>query len=84
MIQLTEDQREELNAPEPVAIDPRTREMYVLVPKEAYERLKALLSLDEYNAEEGAAYINEIMAEDDANDPLLESYQQFGNRGSCR
>ena len=77
MIELTEEQREELNTPEPLTIDPRTREMYVLVRKEAYERLKALLSLDEYSAEEGAGYVKEIMAEDDANDSFLESYQHF-------
>ena len=77
MIELTDEQRQELSAPEPVAIDPRTRETYILVRKEAYERLKALLSLDDCDPDEGAAYVNEIMAEDDANDPLLESYQHY-------
>ena len=43
MIELTEQQRQELSVPEPVAIDPETREVYVLVRREAYERLKALL-----------------------------------------
>ena len=75
MIELTEKQRQELSAPEPVAIDPQTHETYVLVRREAYERFKALLSLDEYNPDEGAAHINEVMAEDDANDPYLEIYQ---------
>ena len=40
MIELTEEQRRELNDPEPVAIDPRTRETYVLVRLEKYERMK--------------------------------------------
>jgi hypothetical protein len=80
MIELTEQQRQELRAPEPVAIDPLTRETYVLVRREAYERLKALLALDDYDSEEGAAYVNEVMAEDDANDPLLESYQHYGKQ----
>jgi mRNA interferase MazF len=31
MIELTPDQRQELNGPEPVAIDPQTKETYVLV-----------------------------------------------------
>ena len=79
MIQLTEAQRQELNAPEPLAVDPQTNETYVLVRKEAYDRLKALLSMSDYNPEEGMAYLNEIMAEDDVNDPLLESYQHYGN-----
>jgi hypothetical protein len=76
MIELTEQQRQELDGPEPVAIDPLTRETYILVRREAYERMKALLAMDDYDPDEEAAYINEIMAEDDANDPLLKSYQQ--------
>jgi hypothetical protein len=80
MIELTEQQREELKNPEPTAIDPRTRETYVLVRREAYERLKALLALDDYDPDEGAPYVNEVMAEDDAADPLLESYQRYGKQ----
>jgi len=80
MIELTEQQLQELRVPEPVAIDPETREVYVLVRREAYERLKALLALDDFDPEEGAAYVNEVMAEDDANDPHLESYQHYGKR----
>ena len=78
MIQLTEAQRQELNAPVPLVVDPQTKETYVLVRKEAYDRLKALLSMSQYDPEEGTAYVNEIMAEDDASDPLLESYQHYG------
>jgi hypothetical protein len=78
MIELTEQQRQELSAPEPVAIDPLTRETYVLVRREAYERLKHFLALDNYDPDEGAAHINEIMAEDDAKDPYLESYRKSG------
>jgi hypothetical protein len=78
MIELTEVQRKELNSPEPIAVDPLTQQTYVLVRRETYERLKALLSMDDYDPEEGMAYINEIMTEDDANDPLLESYQHYG------
>ena len=43
MIELTEEQRRALAEPEPAAIDPQTRQVYVLVPKEAYERMKRLL-----------------------------------------
>ena len=78
MIQLTDVQRQELNVPEPVVVDPETQQTYVLVRKEAYDRMKALLSIGDYDPEEGMAYINEIMAEDDAGDPLLESYQHYG------
>jgi hypothetical protein len=75
MIELTEQQRQELSAPEPVAIDPLTRATYVLVRREAYDRLKGLLVLDDYDPDEGAGHINEAMADDDARDPYLESYQ---------
>ncbi len=78
MIELTEEQRQELSAPEPVAIDPQTNQKYVLVPTEVYERLKGMLALDDYDPDEGAALVNELMAEDDAADPLLEGYQQYG------
>lgn len=77
MFELTEQQCQELSAPEPIAIDPLTRETYVLVRREGYERLKKLLALDDYNPDEGAGYINEVMEADDAKDPYLESYQHF-------
>lgn len=47
MIELTEEQRRELQLPEPAAIDPRTKETYVLVRKVVYDRLKALLDEDD-------------------------------------
>ena len=81
MIELTEQQRQELNAHEPVAIDPQTNETYVLVRQPVYERLKFLLAVNDYEPDEGTADINEIMAQDDANDPLLESYQHYRSRG---
>lgn len=77
MIELTKEQRRQLECPEPVAMDPETQQTYVLVRKELYKRLKALLAVDDYDAEEGVGYINEVMAEDDAHDPLLESYQKY-------
>jgi hypothetical protein len=80
MIELTEQQRQDLSAPEPVAIDPLTRQTYVLVRRETYDRLKALLALDDYDPDEGLGHINEIMADDDAKDPYLESYQHFGKK----
>lgn len=78
MIELNDQQRHELSAPEPIAIDPQTRETYVLVRRQVYERLKALLALDDYDADEGASFVNEIMVDDDAKDPYLESYQHYG------
>jgi PHD/YefM family antitoxin component YafN of YafNO toxin-antitoxin module len=75
MIELTEQQRQELNALEPVAIDPQTRTEYVLVRREVYQRMRA--ELDDYEPDMRALsrLVERNMQEDDANDPLLESYQ---------
>jgi hypothetical protein len=77
MFELTQEQRRELDSAEPLAIDPQTRKQYVLVPVEAYQRIKCLLALDDYDPDEGLGEMNEVMAEDDVNDPLLESYQHY-------
>jgi spermidine synthase len=46
MIELNEDQRLEVNGHEPIVFDPVTRQKYVLVRAEIYERLKSLLADD--------------------------------------
>jgi hypothetical protein len=78
MIELTQEQRQELKNPEPRARDPQTNETYVLVRSEVYARMKALLD-DELP--DAGALMNEVMAEDDANDPYLESYQHYAKEG---
>ena len=35
---------------------------------------------EDFKLDEAAAYVNEIMSEDDTNDPLLESYQHYGKK----
>ena len=40
MIELTNEQRNALTEPEPVVVDPCTREEYVLVRRALYERLR--------------------------------------------
>jgi hypothetical protein len=75
MIELTEQQRQELNALEPVAIDPQTRTEYVLVRREVYQRMRAELDDDEPDMRALSRLVERNMQEDDANDPLLESYQ---------
>jgi hypothetical protein len=74
MIVLTEEQRKELATPEPLARDPQTNELYVLVKIDQYRRIKALLH-DELP--DAGVLMNEVMASDDANDPYLDSYQQY-------
>ena len=73
MIRLTPQQHEELpKGPTDIAraIDPCSNVEYVLMRAEAYDRLVGVADSD------AAAIVNELMAEDDANDPHLESYQQ--------
>jgi len=50
-------------------VDPASNVEYVLMRADLYERLCAASAAD------SAALMNEVMAEDDANDPYLESYQ---------
>jgi hypothetical protein len=47
MIELNEEQRQELSQPEPFVIDPVTRETYVLVRQDVYDRLKVLMDDDD-------------------------------------
>jgi hypothetical protein len=47
MIERTELQRQQLGSPEPIAVDPQTRQEYVLVRREIYQRLRALLADDD-------------------------------------
>lgn len=77
MIELTPQQHEFLtqNGSEPPrAVDRATNVEYVLVRAEVYERLKNLLVDD---LPDVAHLMNEVMAQDDANDPYLASYQHF-------
>ncbi|MFN5755219.1 MAG: hypothetical protein ACK54F_13530 [Planctomycetia bacterium] len=73
MIRFTPQQHSELPK-EPAgvarAVDPASNVEYVLMRAELYERLLAS------HAADSSALMNEVMAEDDANDPYLESYQR--------
>jgi hypothetical protein len=77
MFELTEEQREELASPEPIAVDPHTMQEYVLVRKEIFQRFRALLDADEPTMEEVALLVEKTMAEEDAGDPLLPNYQKY-------
>jgi hypothetical protein len=44
MIELTQEQRQELDGPEPVRVrDPMTNETYVLVRADIFERMRAVI-----------------------------------------
>ena len=80
MIELTLEQRLELGRPEPTAFDPQTQQTYVLVREDVYRRLKSVLAGHDFDPDEASSQINEVMAADDAGDPLLESYQHYGRQ----
>ena len=79
MIELTKKQRRELNKPEPKAFDPETQKTYVLVREDVYARLRELLEADTVLAT--GDLLDRVMAEDDVNDPSLESYQSIAREG---
>lgn len=80
MFELAADQQQDLDVPEPVAIDPETRQAYILVRRENYDRFKSLLVVDDFDPDEGAGHIDDIMTDDDLKDPSLDSYQDFGRQ----
>ncbi len=58
----------------PVEIfDPATNEVYYLVSAEQFQKLTSLS--DDFDPRDAYPLIDKVMAEDDAHDPLLESYQ---------
>jgi hypothetical protein len=78
-IELTEQQRQilESNGGEPMrVVNPRTKQAFILVPAEDYERLKSILD-GRFNPQEAYPLVDRIMAEDDANDPYLDTYQDI-------
>jgi hypothetical protein len=67
--------REAAEAGTPVeVVDPATNRVYYLVSAEQFQRMAATLR-DDFDPREFYPMIDKAMAEDDAKDPLLESYQ---------
>jgi hypothetical protein len=78
MIELTAEQRQALQGDTPLRlVDPSTNATYVLLRAEVYDRLKGLLEDDLPSMHEVALLVEEVMKDDDANDPLLEGYQKY-------
>ncbi|MCE9545894.1 MAG: hypothetical protein K8T25_10305 [Planctomycetia bacterium] len=55
-------------------VDPDTQQVYYVISAEQYQQVHATLS-GHFNPREAYPLIDKAMAEDDAQDPLLESYQ---------
>jgi hypothetical protein len=78
MFELTAEQRHELGRPELArAIDPQTKQEYVLVPAELYDRLKTIFDGDGLDMGQVSVLVERAMRELDADDPSLESYQKY-------
>lgn len=77
MIELTEQQRQNLLQGNPVrVVMPELGTDCVVLRADVYERLRSVLEGDdEPDMRAVALLIERNMREDDANDPLLESYQ---------
>ncbi len=84
MLELTEALRNalEANAGQPLRLfDSRTRQTYVLLPAAMYEKLEGLLG-EEFDPRAAYPLVERMMAEDDLNDPSLESYQHVRREGT--
>jgi hypothetical protein len=85
MIELTEEQRLELANPEPVAIDPQTKQTYVLVRAEVYERLRGLLYDDaEFSIREAYPIMDEVAAKAGWDDPAMDIYNDLAPKEKPR
>ena len=76
MIELTAEQRLELNAVIPRVFDPETRTRYVLVKEEVYERLEALLVPDRLTIAEQQAALHAAGMRAGWDDPEMDIYDR--------
>ena len=83
MIVLTEEQGQQLDGPTPLAIDPRTKKTYVLVPEAVYHRIQSMVD-DEEDILATGEMVDRVMADADAGDPTLESYQHYRKEAGKR
>jgi len=69
----------EESAGQPVRLtNPKTNAEYVLIQAEVFEKLTTLQYDDsEFDPREAYPFVDRVMADDDANDPTLESYQHY-------
>jgi hypothetical protein len=63
-------------------IDAATNVHYVLMRADQYQKVKAVFEHEDrdFDPREAYPFVEEVMREDDANDPTLSSYQSFTTR----
>ena len=76
MIELTAEQRLQLNTDLPRVIDPETRTKYVLVKEDVYERLEALLVPDRLTVAEQQAALHAAGLRAGWDDPEMDVYDR--------
>jgi hypothetical protein len=76
MIELSEQQRQELEGDLPRVLDPQTKKIYVLVSEEAYERMQALLAPERLPRSEQQALLHAAGLRAGWDDPEMEIYDR--------
>lgn len=76
MIELTEQQRSELEAAVPRVLDPRTQKTYVLVSEEVYERIQGLLVPERLSRAEQRALLAAAGKRAGWDEPDMDVYDQ--------
>lgn len=76
---LTDEQLQAAERGEAVKVEHNGKVFY-LITAEVYERAKRVLTNESPSADEIYDLMEQVMAEDDANDPALESYQHYKAR----
>ncbi|HTU88713.1 MAG TPA: hypothetical protein VMF69_01330 [Gemmataceae bacterium] len=76
MIELTEQQRQELNGDAPRVLDPHTKMIYVLVSEEAYERMQSLLAPERLPMNEQQALLHAAGLRAGWDDPEMDVYDR--------
>ncbi|HYV36712.1 MAG TPA: hypothetical protein VE988_13480 [Gemmataceae bacterium] len=82
MFELTEQQRQELNEQEPVAVNPETQEEYILVKRQTYQQMKALLE-DTLDIRDAYPLMDAVAAKMGWNDPAMNIYDDLARNCSC-
>ncbi len=83
MIELTQEQRQELAKSDPArAIDPQTKETYVLVRAELYDRIKSLFAEEDDNRFVRDMYseVMEVFGRTGWDDPAMDVYNELDPR----
>ncbi len=74
---ITPDQRQRLESGQPVRVeDPETHASYVVLKEEVYARIVATVE-EGLDMRQVGDLVESAMAEEDAGDPLLDSYEKY-------